>query len=159
MPWHLSMSLFCSEEATTRTTLNLKDGLSALQSLVLFWKCHHMEDLTSVQRWLGHVWSLYLAVLLTLIYAYAQGLYTPNVLCCWPHSLSLLKVCRPRFEPRAALENCYRISSCKQFLSVWNAYFWPDCCIFLHWKKSKLPDSTVEQSQPAVKCCFKGLLL
>lgn len=130
---------FCAEVATTCEALNLKDGVSALQSVVLFLlKVPPHGGLE--EKWLGP-WSMHMLK------------YALNVLCLWPHSLSLLKVCRPRFEPRAALENCYRISSCKQLLTVRNAYFWLDCCIFLHGKKNP-PDSTVEQSQPAVKCCF-----
>lgn len=70
-------------------------------------KSYYMENCRDVQIFL----------FLALIYAY--------LFCCCaggyiPHS----KFRRPRFEPRAALENCYRISSCKQFLTVWNAYFW-----------------------------------
>lgn len=97
-----------------------------------------------------------------LIYAYVKLLYVcVNVLCCGAHSLSLLKVCRPRFEPRAALANCYRISSCKQFLTMWNAYFWLDCCIFffcMEKKKRKVPKPSWQHCRAVTASCEVLLL-
>lgn len=56
-----------------------------------------------------------------------------STVCIGPRMFCILYLCRPRFEPCAALENCYWISSCKQFLTVWNAYFW--LLHFSAWKK------------------------
>lgn len=105
---------FCPDEATTCKALNLRDGVSA------FWKCRGDLDMCGVCAWL---------------FCWPWSMHMPKyVLCCAGGCIPYL--CRPRFEPRAALENCYWISSCKQSLTVWNAYFWL-LLVFLHGKKAK----------------------
>lgn len=83
--------------------LNLKDGASALQSVEPFllkvppdgglgvWRSS--SDMYGACAWLfSWPWSMHMPK------------YALNVLCWWLHSLSRLKVCRPRFEPCAASE-------------------------------------------------------